>query len=242
MFILPIAKDNHTRNMPWAVLCLIALNSLVLVVTYFGASPESVFSQYGFTPARPQSLTVVSSLFLHAGFWHLLGNMWFLWMFGNQVENMFGPWVFSILYLGSGLGGTLLHYELNLRSTVPCVGASGAISGIVGAYFILFPKSHFDLDVYLGWYRLKTIPTQTHAAVGAWIGEQTLLGLITRATGASGIAFWAHVGGFGVGALAALIFVLIVPAKERHLRLRAKPWFMQDRYNRDDNHITQLKL
>jgi len=146
------------------------------------------------------------------------------------------------MYLVCGLGGSLLHYELNSGSSIPCVGASGAISGIVGIYFILFPKSKFELEIYLRWSRVKSIPTHTHTAVGAWIAEQSLLGLLTKVTHVSSIAFWAHVGGFSVGVLAGLIFVLVVPAKVRRARLRAKPWFMQERFNQEDSHFTQLKL
>ena len=242
MFILPIAKDNPTKNIPWIVIGLITLNSAILLATYGDLSSGALFKQYGFVPAEPHTLTLFTSMFLHEGFWHLIGNMWFLWMFGNQVENMFGPLVFSFLYFGSGLGGSWLQYLLNRHSTVPCVGASGAISGIVGAYFILFPNAKFDLDIFLGWWLVKTIPARTHAAVGAWIGEQLLLGLISQATHGFGIAFWAHVGGFAVGVLSALLFLLIVPKNQFAERFQAKPWFMQDRYNRDDSDITQLKL
>ena len=90
MFIVPVVKDNPTKNVPWVVLGLIVLNSLIVAVTYLFFSPEWVFGQYGFVPARPQALTLFTSMFLHAGIWHIVGNMWFLWMFGNQVENMFG--------------------------------------------------------------------------------------------------------------------------------------------------------
>lgn len=242
MFILPFAKDNPTRNFPWIVITLIVLNSLIFIATSFAPSTSSVFNIYGFVPARPQAATLFTSMFLHAGFWHLVGNMWFLWMFGNQVENMFGAVLFAIVYLLCGVGGGLLHLALNYGSSIPAVGASGAISGVVGIYFILFPKARFDLEIYFGWVRLKTIPARTRAAVGAWIGEQTLLGLITQATHSIGVAFWAHVGGFAAGAIAALAFVLIVPTKFRRMRLQASPWYSQDRYSRDDNDITRLNL
>jgi membrane associated rhomboid family serine protease len=241
MFILPVAKDNQTKNVPWVVIGLICTNTLILILTYL-AGQEKVFAQYAFIPAQRQVWTSLSSMFLHAGVWHLLGNMFFLWMFGVQVENMFGPWLFGLVYLACGFGGDLAHYMMNLRSTIPTVGASGAVSGIVGIYFILFPKANFDLEIYLGWAHLKTIPTHTHAAVGAWIGEQAVFGVLTQLAHFSSVAFWAHVGGFGVGVFTARLFVLVVPQRERHKRYRAKPWFMQDRFNRDESEITQLKL
>ncbi len=144
--------------------------------------------------------------------------------------------------LACGVGASALHYLLNLSSSIPCVGASGAISGIVGIYFVLFPKSRFDLCIYLGWWHIKTIPARTHAAVGAWIGEQTLLGLRTEAVPVSSVAFWAHVGGFLTGVAAALLFMRAVPAEQRRMAERAKPWYMQDSVNRDEEHITRLKL
>lgn len=218
------------------------MNSLLLVLSWFAPSSEALFRTYGFTPSHPQASSVFTSMFLHAGFWHLFGNMWFLGMFGNRVENTFGPWLFSFVYLACGLGGNLLHYVFNSSSSIPCIGASGAISGIVGCFFVLFPKANFDLVIYFRWMALKTIHTHTQAAIGAWIAEQTLLGLLTQALGASSVAFWAHVGGFAVGLAIGGVALLVIPKKKR-LRLdRAKPWFQQDRFNRDRDDFIQLKL
>lgn len=242
MFVLPICKDNPVRNVPWVIFVLIGANSLVLVATYVFYSPEAVFRQYGFAPVDPQLMTVFSSMFLHSGFWHLLGNMWFLWMFGNRVENMFGPWLFVPVYLACGIGALYLHYAFNQSSTIPCVGASGAISGIAGIYFVLFPKAQFDLLFYFGWIRLGSVSATTHAAVGAWVGEQILLGLLTQVTHFSSVAFWAHIGGFAMGMAMAGLFILAVPERKRRAAERAKPWYKQDRFNKEDDHLTQLKL
>ena len=242
MFILPINKDNPVKNIPWVVLALIVANSLALAVTYFATAPDVTIRHYGFVPADHRASTFFSSMFLHAGFFHLAGNMWFLWMFGNRVENMFGRWLFLPVYLACGLGGAGLHFLLNRSSLLPCVGASGAISGIVGIYFVLFPKSKFEHCIYFGWWHIKTIPAHTHAAVGAWIGEQALLGILTQAIHVSSVAFWAHVGGFATGVAAALVFMFVVPAKQRRLVERAKPWYMRDAFNRDEEHILRLKL
>jgi len=242
MFILPINKDNPVKNIPWVVLVLIVMNTLALIATYLAPSFELVFSRYGFIPEQHRAVTVFTSMFLHAGIWHLVGNMWFLWMFGNRVENMFGRWLFFPVYLVCGLGATALHYLLNIGSSIPCVGASGAISGIVGIFFILFPKANFDLCIYVGWWQIKEIPAHTKAAVGAWIGEQAVLGLLTQAIHVSSIAFWAHIGGFATGIVIAILFKAFVPAERRRLAERAKPWHMQGDFNRDDEHIIQLKL
>jgi membrane associated rhomboid family serine protease len=242
MFVLPICKDNPVKNPPWVVFGLIALNTLALVATYVFFSPEILFREYGFTPAHPHVSTLFFSMFLHAGFWHLAGNMWFLWMFGNRVENMFTPWLFLPAYLACGAGAAGLHYAFNSSSVIPCVGASGAISGIVGIYFVLFPKAKFDLEFYFGWIRLGGMDATTHAAVGVWLAEQTLLGVLTQFIHVSSVAFWAHVGGFASGIFIGTIFALIVPAKRRRMAERAKPWYERDRFNQEEEHLTQLKL
>jgi membrane associated rhomboid family serine protease len=242
MFVLPICKDNPVKNPPYVVFALIAVNTLVLILTYVFFSPETIFHVYGFTPAHPNVKTLLCSMFLHSGFWHLFGNMWFLWMFGNRVENMLRPWLFLPVYVVCGAGAAWLHYVFNSGSMIPCVGASGAISGVAGIYFVLFPKAKFDLCFYFGWFELGTVPATTKAAVGAWIGEQMLLGVLTQFTHFSSVAFWAHVGGFATGVVIGGLFVLVVPAKRRRLAERTKPWYEQDRFNRDEETLTQLKL
>ena len=215
MFVLPINRDERPTGAPIVVVTLIALNSIVLLGTLLIGSGDLVYKHYGFTPADPRMFTLFTALFIHAGFLHLLGNMWFLWMFGRQVEDALGSWVFAVVYVLCGLGGHALHWTLNHHSLVPCVGASGAISGIAGIYFVLFPKSRFDLYFYLGWWKVWSTSTFTHVAVGVWIAEQFILGLITQATHATGVAFWAHVGGFTTGLAVAATYLLIIPASQR---------------------------
>ena len=122
---------------------------------------------------------------------------------------------FAGLYLMCGLGGQLLHLLLNLHSNNPLLGASGAISGIAGFYFVLFPNDRFNLHLYFGWWRIKTVDATTRMAVGAWIGEQILLALITQVAQLSSVAFWAHVGGFAVGAGVGAVYHSFVPVSER---------------------------
>ncbi|MCU1241974.1 MAG: rhomboid family intrarane serine protease [Candidatus Acidoferrum typicum] len=219
MFVLPYNKDNPVRKTPWVVFALIFINGIVLIGEYVGGPPQTWFTSHGFIPEHASLATAFTSMFLHAGFWHYAGNMFFLWMFGNRVENMFGRWLFVAAYLVSGFGATYFYYVLNLHSTVPSVGASGAISGIVGCFLVLFPKTRFDLDFYLGWWRLKSIETHAFAAVLTWFGEQTVLGLLSSTFHvAGGVAYWAHFGGFVVGAIIALAFSQIVDPKEREIR------------------------
>ena len=181
-----------------------------------------VFAQYGFTPAQPHASTALSSMFLHAGILHFLGNMFFLWMFGYRIENTFGRWSFALIYLLCGYGAVGLHYLLNRTSMVPCVGASGAISGIMGCYFVLFPKSRFDLEVFFLRFHVASIPTYTHGAIGLWVAEQGILGLLTQSLRFSSTAFWAHVGGFSTGAAITGLLLLLFP----HLRTRGEQPFM----------------
>jgi len=211
MFIIPFNKDDRPISTGWALLLLIVLNTSVLIWSTVHSSTDAVALKYGFVPAHPEWTTVLFSMFLHAGWLHLLGNLWFLWMFARHVEEDFGGVVFLCLYLTCGFGGQALHYFMHPASTVPTVGASGAISGVAGIYFVLFPRSRFDLDFYLGMWRIATFETYTRSAVGAWIGEQTILGLITNSHGSS-IAFWAHVGGFTTGVLLAFASSLLFRA------------------------------
>jgi membrane associated rhomboid family serine protease len=211
VFIYPINRDAPTAPSP--VFVAITIVNVLLLPAAYGAGSKTIFLQYGFIPAHPSVITVFSSIFLHAGILHLLGNTWFFWMFGPRVENKFGRVPFLLLYLTSGLGATAAHYAFNTGSTVPCVGASGAISGVAAAYFVLFPRSLFDLSIYFGFYGpLKTFQARTHTAIGAWIGEQLVLALLTRFGRFSAVAFWAHVGGFATG----ILFVLAVLAIRPH--------------------------
>jgi membrane associated rhomboid family serine protease len=241
MFVLPINRDSDVANTPRAVIALIAINCVVFLISFASGSPAVIFKQYGFTPTHPQLMTLFTAMFLHAGWIHLLGNMWFLWMFGKDVENSIGMWLFTGVYLLCGVGGGLLHLGFNIKSAMPCVGASGAISGIMGCFFVLFPKADFDLAIYFGWFRIKTIQTHTTAAIGAWIGEQVLLGLLTQAVKFSSVGFWAHIGGFAVGIAAGFCFKHFVELDPDGVPV-TRHWFTPAESHKESDAITQLKL
>jgi membrane associated rhomboid family serine protease len=216
VFILPLNEDGYIGRRAYVLLGLVVLNALVLAATYIHPSnADAVFRQYGFVPAHPHLSTLLSSMFLHVGFWHFAGNMFFLWMFGYRVENTFGHWLFAAIYIVCGCGAAALHYVFNSASNIPLVGASGAISGIVGCYFALFPKSRFEIVVVFFRWPVKTIETHTYGAVGAWIGEQAILALLTQAVGFSSVAFWGHVGGFLTGAALTWFLLLVAPRLRR---------------------------
>lgn len=228
MFILPINQDKLPASNPRATYALIVLNcALWLGPTILGLNSHFI-QTYGYRPASPSVLTVFASMFLHVGFFHVAGNMWFLWMFAPKIEDRFGSFWFLVAYLSSGLGGAALHTLLAFHSLVPCVGASGAISGVTGIYFLLFPRSPFQLDLYVGWFLAKRFRAQTRGAVGAWITEQFILGVVTDVfrggtSNGGGVAFWAHIGGFATGLLCASIALLKADSDERAMIVRPKP-------------------
>jgi len=146
-----------------------------------------------------------------------------------------GRWLFCLVYLACGFGGDFLHYLFNSTSTIPSVGASGAISGIAGCFFVLFPKANFDLVFYFRFWTLKTIHTYTSIAVGAWIAEQALLGVLSLKFQSFSVAFWAHVGGFAVGLASGGIAILLMPKRKRVILRRARDRSLQTRVSEADD-------
>ena len=243
MFILPIIKDNPVRRVPVILISLIVVNTALLAITYIGHTPSEVFRVWGYTPAHPTWVTLFTSMFLHAGIWHLLGNMWFLWMFGNMIENALGRVWFLLSYLVCGIGAVGLFYLSDAHSVVPLVGASGAISGIAGLFVVLFPRQRFELNFYLGWWNVYETDTRATGAVGAWIGEQIVLALLTSVVHFSSTAFAAHVGGFLTGVLIGVVArVTVFPRSIRETK-NEQLWYYRDGLMTDeDSKITELKL
>jgi hypothetical protein len=227
--MIPLRDINPRSTTPIFTWSLILAN--VLVFLYQAAlEPRAalmlVFT-YGMIPARLELaftthevtlgqafLPFLSSIFLHGGWWHLLGNMWFLWVFGDNIEDRLGHLRFLLFYLLTGVGAGLCHVAFNLDSTLPAVGASGAISGILGAYFVLFPRSRVLTLIPLV---VTFIIVELPAAIilGYWLLIQALSGLHalgTRQPG--GVAWWAHIGGFVLGIVLAKI------ARPRRVALR----------------------
>jgi len=223
MFLLPVNRDNSRIGTPFFTCALIVANSLVwLWLTVAGVNAKFI-QDYGLRSAHWTLQTLFAHMFLHVGFWHIAGNMWFLWMFAPKLEQRLTSLWFAAAYFVCGIGAAGLQTTLTPGSTIPMVGASGAISGVAGMYFVLYPRSPFSLELYLGWWRVKTFTAMTRGAVGAWIGEQFLLGLITSATRSSGIAFWAHVGGFACGLVIAAIVMSQATSQEQQEILHPKP-------------------
>jgi hypothetical protein len=145
-------------------------------------------------------------MFLHGGYLHIIGNMWFLWIFGDNVEDYFGHFKYLLFYFFCGIGAGLTHTIANLNSTVPSIGASGAISGVMGAYIMLYPRAQVltlvPLLVFFFTIRLPAI-----VILGYWFVIQFVSGLATQGTSQTGggVAFWAHIGGFALGVITTLI-------------------------------------
>ena len=158
------------------------------------------------TDPGPQYLHVLTSMFLHGSWMHLLGNMWFLWIFGNNVEDSMGRGRFVAFYLLCGLAAALLQVSITPDSGVPMVGASGAISGVMGGYVVLYPFVRVYVLIFLGFF-LTSIAVPAWTMVGYWMLIQILSGLVALgSTQLGGVAFWAHVGGFFGGVVLVRLF------------------------------------
>src|ERR1043166_4964399 len=225
--MLPIRDDIPSSRVPVATLGIIAVNVLVFLRELkLGSNVEALLVNYAVIPARytqhdvaqffsagQQIIALFSSMFLHGGWVHLLGNMWTLWIFGDNVEDRLGRIRYVALYLASGLAAALLHIFTNAGSAVPTIGASGAIAGIMGAYFRFYPGARVETLVppfFFGpFFVLPAV-----LFLGWWFLLQFFNGALSlgaRGAGFSGVAWWAHVGGFLFG------FIICLTAKREHV-------------------------
>ncbi len=221
--MIPIQDDVPRRSPPLMTVALILVNTLVFLVELRlgGDRLEGVFYTLGIVPARfvnPGWAELVglpvdswwpylTSMFLHGGWWHLLGNMWFLWVFGDNVEDRMGSGRFLVFYLVSGVVAGLVHTWLNPASTTPTVGASGAIAGVMGGYLLLFPRARIIMMIPIFIFPFFfDLPAALFLLF--WFLVQLTSGFASIASvqGLSPIAWWAHVGGFATGMLGVLIF------------------------------------
>ncbi len=218
--IFPIRDVNPTRGVAGATLTLLALNIAAFGFQLLGPIPgEELVAALGFIPARfgPDSsfmhgqpgpiTTVLTSMFLHGDVLHLGGNALYLWIFGNNVEDILGTIRFLVLYVASGLGGHFLHYLTGPDSTTPTIGASGAISGLLAAYLLRFPRARVVSLVFLGFF-VRTAILPAWVVILVWFLLQLLSGFVSLGdvTEMGGVAWFEHVGGFAAG-FAALILL-----------------------------------
>jgi len=211
--MLPLRDENPSSRTPVVNYILIGLNILVFIFqVMLGASQDSFVYQFALIPAQVTSgidvgdvLDVFTSMFMHAGLAHIGGNMLYLWIFGDNVEDAMGHGRYIFFYLTGGVVASLAHILTNPGSQIPTVGASGAIAAVLGAYLVLYPHSRVVTLIFLGYFvRLAMVPAIV--VLGLWFVLQLFQGVLTLgAADVGGVAFWAHIGGFVTGLVLARI-------------------------------------
>jgi len=215
--MFPLRDENPSQSVPAVTRALIALNSAAFVYELV-LGPElkpfmfawamvparlTLALRYGEEPIVRPALTLVTSMFLHGGWLHLIGNMWYLWIFGDNVEDRLGRGKFLLFYLAAGIVAALLQYALAPASQLPTVGASGAIAGVLGGYLVAFPRARVVTLVPLfPFFQVMALPAVV--VLGFWFVIQFFNGALSLGFGGAGggVAWWAHVGGFAFGIVA----------------------------------------
>jgi membrane associated rhomboid family serine protease len=234
--MIPIRDDAPRYSTPYVNYCLVGINVLVFLyeLTLPPPTRNAFMFQFGFVPEKVTQMLaghhvsaemafvpVLTSMFMHASWLHLIANMWVLWIFGDNIEDYLGRFYYVIFYLICGFAAAGLHYVVNSNSTVPSVGASGAIAGVMGAYLILYPSARVLTLVPLFVF-VTFIHLPAWLVLGYWFVVQFLSGAATAIAYSNqtsgGIAFWAHIGGF----LAGVALIKLFPTRPRRYRLR--PW------------------
>jgi membrane associated rhomboid family serine protease len=205
----PYKDDNPRILFPFVTYTIIGINSLVFIYQYLILPPESlghIISTYALTPAAPSVITVFTSMFMHGGLMHIIFNMWFLWIFGDNIESVLGHKRYVLFYLICGVGAALAQIQINTGSQIPMVGASGAIAGVLGAYLIRFPRATVHVLVILIIF-ITFIRVPAMVVIGIWFLSNLTAGLGTlgiEETG--GTAWFAHLGGFVSGVVLNQVF------------------------------------
>ncbi|MEX2123494.1 MAG: rhomboid family intramembrane serine protease [Woeseia sp.] len=227
--MFPIRDENPQLTIPLVTCAIIGLNVVAwLLLQGLGSEPALTQSvcQLGLIPGdllgtidrvqipadfpcsidgESNWLTLLTSMFMHGSWMHIIGNMWFMWIFGGNVEDSMGHVRFAVFYVLCGLAAAAAQIFANAASPIPMVGASGAIGGVMGAYIVLYPRVHVHMLLFLGFY-ITTFAMPAIWMLGYWIVVQFLSGLTSIGSGGGGVAFWAHVGGFAAGAVLILLF------------------------------------
>lgn len=237
--MIPLYDDNPTKTKPYITMLFIALNIAIFLLDRLGASgpvgnlfnfsmvPAAVLGQkaimvpiaknqagqiltYTYNGLQPQWLTIFTSMFMHGSIFHIGGNMLYLWIFGNNIEDKLGHFKYFFFYLACGFLASCAHIFFNSNSIIPTLGASGAVAGVLGAYLILFPSSTVRSLVFLGflWF-LTDVPAIW--LLGIWFVSQ-LLGVGGSGGLQGGVAYWAHIGGF----IAGIVLIKIISDKPKY--------------------------
>jgi membrane associated rhomboid family serine protease len=221
--MLPLKDLNPTRRFPFITYILILTNVGVFLWTllYSAAELETLFLQLSVVPVNvtenplslETSLDIIRSMFFHGGWLHLLGNMLYLWLFGDNIEDCMGIGLYLILFFFSGIVAAIAQILVDPYSGIPLIGASGAIAGVLGSYLLLYPGVRVRGVIPLGVY-YPTAEWPAWAVLGLWFVLQLAYGALSVGAGAGaagGVAFFAHVGGFVAGLLFTAVFIKLVP-------------------------------
>jgi len=218
--MLPLKDDQPRYSTPYLTGFLIVLNLLIyffestlptrslnLFIRHYGVVPSHLAAFLQGSPRYPLQAVLfpfLTSMFLHGSWMHVIGNMWFLYIFGDNVEDYLGHFKFLVFYILTGLIAMVTQVLINVNSTLPTVGASGAIAGVLGAYFVLYPRARV-----LTWFFIFVLWVPAWIILGYWFALQFLSGtasVLAMQGDMGGVAFWAHVGGFIAGALLVRVF------------------------------------
>ena len=215
--MFPLYDENPTRITPYFTYGLIGMNVLVFLheISLSDIQLEQFFQLYAVIPQEltinwsREWTTLFTSQFLHGGWWHLISNMVYLWVFGNNIEDRLGHFKYLLFYLICGAIAALCQWFIGMYSTIPSLGASGAISGVLGAYLIWFPQARITTLVFLGFF-VTTINIPALVIIGIFFVQNLISGFASLQAAANmsvetgGVAYWAHLGGFIVGSIFAL--------------------------------------
>jgi membrane associated rhomboid family serine protease len=217
--MFPVSDVIPSRTTPFVTVGLIVLNSLVFLYELQLSRPElQLFVQvFGVVPVDFNWPSLITSMFLHEGWMHLLGNMLYLWIFGDNVEDQLGHFGFLVFYLGAGAAAALGQVYVSAGSTIPMIGASGAIAGVMGAYFVLYPHSRVLTVVFLLFF-MDMVEIPAIFFLGIWFIKELFSGVGSLGARSlnGGVAFWAHVAGFAVGAVIGLFWRVRNPPQREY--------------------------
>ena len=223
--MFPLRDTQRSYSKPVVTVLLIVLNILVFLFEFSLDEYQlnAFMSQYGLVPEHFHFANIFTSMFLHGGWLHVLGNMWFLWIFGDNVEDILGHGKFLLFYLLCGVAAALLQVYFNSDSRVPMVGASGAIAGVMGAYMVKFPRARILTFIFIIFF-IYTFEVPAWLMLVYWFLLQLFGGFdaitASQYSQGGGTAFFAHVGGF----LAGMVLIYLLGTRERYYRRRDLTW------------------
>lgn len=222
--MIPLRDTRPSASTPIVTVILISLNILVFLFQVSLDPYERNFfiASYGIIPDRLHYVSILTSMFLHGGWLHLIGNMWFLWIYGDNVEDILGHGKFALFYLLCGIAAAIVHILMNADSRIPTVGASGAIAGVMGAYLVKFPHSKI-LTLVPIFVFFTTVEIPAVFMLIYWFAIQIFSGVGSVGysnVGKGGVAWFAHIGGF----LAGMLLVYLLGTKDRFRNRRDYSW------------------